>query len=105
MKTYNERLNEIAEELMECSYNLVAKEDGNNHTYAEFKQVKGGEYMEAKTFLILPLAAIALKHMAEEWKLGYLYAHSDDLTERAGGFKIATNEHLTKIGLIEPQTT
>lgn len=92
MKTYNERLNLIAEEMAK---------DYRQNMWDRFTQTQ----KDALIVGYLPQARIALKHSAEEWKLGYLYANSDDLTERAGGFKIAINEHLTSLGLIEPQTT
>ena len=95
MKTYNERLNEIAEEMAKAFYEL--KDVSIEYQKGLIPDVIINKFKSS--------ARIALKHMAEEWKLGYLYAHSDDLTERAGGFKIAVNEHLISLGLIEPQTT
>lgn len=93
--TYNERLNEIAEELSEALY--TAAMGKNDPPYKDFKEDKPDEHKEAFDALVLPLAAIALKHMAEEFRRGYDYKYDgsdyEDLEER-----LITN------GLIEPQT-
>jgi hypothetical protein len=82
MKTYNERLNEIAEEMAKYDRPYSWK---NLDEYLKFSVINKHK----------PLARIALKHMAEEWKNGYKQEYLGYTVEK----------HLIDNGLIEPQTT
>ncbi len=87
MKTYEERINLIAEEMAKDTWlDLFGTND--------FEKFSNDEMIQAHT----PYARIALKHMAEEFRRGYDYKYDgsdyEDLEER-----------LIANGLIEPQTT
>lgn len=85
MTTYNERLNDLATEFAIAECARVGVTIGDTSMVDVINNFK-------------PLAAIALKHMAEEFRRGYDYKYDgsdyEDLEER-----LITN------GLIEPQTT
>lgn len=83
MKTYNERLNLIAEEMAKAEFNrLYPKIDW------EFLHINE---RDTRSSIYLPLAAIALKHMALMWEEGY---------------RNWDGKHdIQSLGLIEPQTT
>lgn len=83
MKTYEERINLIAEEMAIADIG-----------YGDLPESIRSKYINN----FKPLASIALKHMAEEFRRGYDYKYDgsdyEDLEER-----------LIANGLIEPQTT
>ena len=98
MKTYNERLNEIAEEFAIAEWDAMQP--------SEDKQWNSG-YLEEedKERLIsgyMVSARIALKHMAEEFKAGHFKGAMDmaNPTQRMTPLE----EVLQSLGLIEPQT-
>ena len=88
MKTYNERLNEIAEEFAIAEWDAMQP--------SEDKQWNSG-YLEEedKERLIsgyMVSARIALKHMAEAYCMGFVDG-------------IRQESNIESLGLIEPQTT
>ena len=97
MKTYNERLNEIAEEFAIAEWDAMQP--------SEDKQWNSG-YLEEedKERLIsgyMVSARIALKHMAEEYENGYKSAYNDGDNANYN----YCQQELQSLGLIEPQTT
>lgn len=91
MKTYNERLNEIAEEMAKAKtpkiYEMKLSQSQRDSLIASY----------------LPLARIAMKHMAKTYEGGYLKAL--DYAINARDIPPTIKEQLQSLGLIEPQTT
>ena len=95
-KTYEQRLAEIATEMAKAEYEkLMTSVDVWGKCSAEFRRIKTDSYK--------PLAAIALKHMAEEWENGYTQVTVDEFIEMDRGKTTTIQQHLINNGLIPPQ--
>lgn len=94
MKTYQERQLALAEELARAEWRRVMA----NEKFDWDRKYLTDSDKKQRIDNMLPLAAIAIKHMAEEFRRGYDYKYEgsdyEDLEER-----LITN------GLKEPQTT
>lgn len=91
-KTYKERLNLIAEEMAKANAERLGIIWNNLPPAYQVIHIERHK----------PLAAIALKHMAEEWKDGYSEGYTDNL-EGHSNINISTEQHLINRGLIQPQ--
>lgn len=98
-KTYEQRLAEMAEEMFNVQFAVLAKENESTESFDTWKKAHNDEYTEALDSMYLPLAAIALKHMAEMYDKGYEAAFYDG----DAAHKEQCNYNLQSLGLIQPQ--